>query len=137
IGIGVGDRVLMLENAIYSVISPEGCASILWRDPQKAPQAAEALKLTPSHLLQLGVIDEVVSEPKGGAHTAPEQTAARLKEALARHLGELQRIDLDTLLQMRHEKFQAIGIYETLEEIVEVKAKANRSNRGNNRGGDG
>jgi len=109
LGIGIGDRILILENAYYSVISPEGCASILWRDSTKAPEAAEALKLTAFDLLELGVVDEVIKEPLGGAHTAPQQMAETLKEAILRHFKELLKVPLETLLEKRYEKYRCIG----------------------------
>lgn len=112
IGIGVGDRILMLENGFYSVISPEGCAAILWRDRGKAEQAAEALKGTAQDLLRLGVIDEVVAEPLGGAHRDPAAAAASLKEALKRHLDQLCAIDPKGLVEQRYAKFRALGAYE-------------------------
>src|SRR5512140_1545735 len=89
LGIGVADRVLILENAYYSVISPEGCAAILWKDRTAAPKAAQALKITARHLLELGLVDEVVPEPLGGAHTDPDATAQTLRDVLLRHLEEL------------------------------------------------
>jgi acetyl-CoA carboxylase carboxyl transferase subunit alpha len=113
IGIGVGDRVLMLENGFYSVISPEGCAAILWRDRGKAEQAAEALKGTAKDLLKLGIIDEVVPEPLGGAHRDPAAVSASLKAALKRHLDELTTLKPDDLVKKRYEKFRAMGSYQT------------------------
>lgn len=113
-GLGVGDRILMLENAIYSVITPEGCAAILFRDSAKAPQAAKALKLTAPQLFELGIIDEIVSEPVGGAHTDYDKAAQNLKEALSRHLNELLCADIEELLVQRQRKFQSMGIYEEL-----------------------
>ncbi len=133
LGIGVGDRVLMLENAIYSVISPEGCAAILWRDRAKAPEAARALKLTAPHLLELGVIDEVVPEPPGGAHTDPDRAAERLRSALQRHLEAVESLDPDERIAARHRKFQSIGIYEELPAAGSQEASAvgkGRSGRG-------
>jgi len=109
LGIGVADRVLMLENAYYSVISPEGCAAILWKHRKHAPEAAEALKLTASDLAELRVIDEVISEPLGGAHQNHEIAAENLKNAVVRHLNELREIPVETLLQQRYEKFRRIG----------------------------
>lgn len=109
LGIGVADRVLILENAYYSVISPEGCAAILWKDRAAAPRAAEALKITADHLLKLGLVDEIIPEPLGGAHNAPEQTAAALKTHLLRHLAELQSWSGANRLQRRYAKFRAIG----------------------------
>ena len=112
LGIGVGDRVLMLENAYYSVISPEGCAAILWRDRGKAEQAAAALKGTAKELLELRVIDEIVKEPLGGAHKDVTLAAANLKEAVLRNLGELKGLKLDALLDGRYKKFRAMGVWE-------------------------
>jgi acetyl-CoA carboxylase carboxyl transferase subunit alpha len=112
LGIGVGDRILMLENGFYSVISPEGCAAILWRDPKKAQQAAEALKGTARDLLKLNIIDEVVPEPVGGAHHDPAKTAANLKAALIRHLDELCALDPEELVRRRYAKFRAMGSWQ-------------------------
>lgn len=109
IGIAAGDRILMLQNAIYSVISPEGCASILWRDGARAPLAAAALKLTAPSLKKLGIIDAIVPEPGGGAHTDPAATAANLKKALLENLADLRGIPPDTLVERRYEKFCAMG----------------------------
>ncbi len=109
LGIGVADRVLMLENAYYSVISPEGCAAILWKHRKHAPEAAAALKLTASDLLQLGLIDDVVLEPLGGAHQDHGAAILNLREAITRHLGELMQIPTDELLRRRYEKFRRIG----------------------------
>jgi acetyl-CoA carboxylase carboxyl transferase subunit alpha len=92
LGIGVGDKIIMLSNSIYSVISPEGCASILWRDASFAPDAAEALKITASSLLQLDVIDEIIPEPAAGAHTDYQATAAAVKKSLVNNLEELQKL---------------------------------------------
>jgi acetyl-CoA carboxylase carboxyl transferase subunit alpha len=112
LGIGVADRVLMLENAYYSVISPEGCAAILWKHRKHAPEAAEALKLNASELLKLGVIDGIVPEPLGGAHRDPAETAKNLKEAIVAALRELERISTDKLLQRRYEKFRKMGRFQ-------------------------
>jgi acetyl-CoA carboxylase carboxyl transferase subunit alpha len=101
--------VLMLSHAIYSVVSPEGCASILWRDGSKAPEAAAALKLTASSLLEMGVIDEIVPEPPGGAHRDPAGAVAALKEAVARHLARLVRVPPRKLAERRFEKYAAMG----------------------------
>jgi acetyl-CoA carboxylase carboxyl transferase subunit alpha len=109
LGIGVGDRVLMLEYSYYSVISPEGCASILWKDGGRAEEAARALRLTSDDLLRLGVVDEVVEEPLGGAHRQPEPTAHRLKDALLRHLVELKAMDPDARLAARFARLRALG----------------------------
>src|SRR5215831_18944437 len=109
LGIGVADRVLMLENAYYSVISPEGCAAILWKHRSHAPEAAEALKLTANHLKELNLIDEVVAEPLGGAHHDQELTSRNLSEALLTHLRELCQSPIDKLLNQRYEKFRHMG----------------------------
>ncbi len=111
LGIGVGDVVLMLENSIYSVISPEGCASILWRDSKKASEAAKALKLTANDLYQLGVIDEIIPEPLGGAHNDYKKTAANIKNVILKYLKKLIKIPIKTLLDNRYKKFRQIGEY--------------------------
>lgn len=111
LGIGVADRVLLLENAYYSVISPEGCASILWKSSAKASTAAEVLKLTGQDLLKLGIIDEVIPEPMGGAHRDPEKTAEALKDSLKRNLKELLPLKTEELLQRRYEKFRRMGVF--------------------------
>jgi acetyl-CoA carboxylase carboxyl transferase subunit alpha len=110
LGIAVGDRVLMHEFAMYSVIPPEGCAAILWRDAKKKVEAAEALKITAPDLLALGIIDEIVAEPVGGAHTDPAQAAALLDVALDRALRQVQDLDGDARLEARYNKFRAIGL---------------------------
>jgi acetyl-CoA carboxylase carboxyl transferase subunit alpha len=112
LGIGVADRVLMLENAYYSVISPEGCAAILWKHRKHAPEAAEALKLNATELLKLGVIDGVVPEPLGGAHRDPVETGRNLKEAVVGALSELERIPADQLVQRRYNKFRQMGRFQ-------------------------
>ena len=109
LAIAVGDRVHMFENSIYSVISPEGCASILWRDPTKADRAAEAMKITAPDLYQLGVIDEIVPEPKGGAHTNAEEAARLLEPVLARALEELGGLTPEELVERRYQKFRKMG----------------------------
>jgi len=109
LAIGVGNRVLMLEHAWYSVISPEMCAQILWRDAKRAPEAAESLHLTASDLLEHKVVDEVISEPLGGAHRDPQGTAGRIKEALIRHLQELSTLKADELVEDRLQRFRSIG----------------------------
>ena len=111
LALGVADRVLMLENSVYSVISPEGCAAILWKDASQRERAAEALKLTPEDLLQLKLIDEIVPEPPGGAHQNPDATGEALREALIRHLAELRRVRPDRLVRRRAEKYAAMGVY--------------------------
>lgn len=109
IGIGVGDRVLMLEHAIYSVIPPEGCAAIIWRDSSRGPEAAEALQLTAQHALRFGVVDEVVSEPVGGAHRDYDEAARQLRTALERNLAELSSLTPERLLENRYERFRKLG----------------------------
>ncbi|MBM4348918.1 MAG: acetyl-CoA carboxylase carboxyltransferase subunit alpha [Deltaproteobacteria bacterium] len=112
LAIGVGDRILMLEYSIYSVISPEGCAAILWKDGEKGKAtAADSLKLTASDLFRLGVIDEVIEEPLGGAHRDPREMANRLKGSLERHLMELEKMEMDSLLTNRYEKFRKMGTF--------------------------
>lgn len=112
LAIGVGDAVLMLENAWYSVISPEGCAAILFHDASKAEVAAQSLKLTAEDLKKLNVIDEIITEPLGGAHRDPDATAANLKEALQRFLKSLSALPEDELLRNRYEKFRSIGVWQ-------------------------
>jgi len=111
LGIGVGDRILMLENAWYSVIAPESCSSILWRSWEYKEQAAEALKLTAMDLLEHGVIDKIVSEPVGGAHRDPLQAGALLKKALIEELKSLKKIEPKRLVQLRIEKFSRMGAW--------------------------
>ena len=112
LAIGVGDRVLMLEYAIYSVISPEGCAAILWGDASKAPEAAELLHLTAPDLLRLGAIDGIIPEPLGGAHRNWEETALHLGRALREHLRALRSKSSEDLLRERYEKFRRMGVFE-------------------------
>ncbi len=109
LGIGVGNRILMLSNAIYSVISPEGCASILWRDAKFAPDAAKALNLTAKELLKLGVIDEIVDEPGEGAHTDHKKTAQSIKKSIINNLKSLHQLSTEELLQNRFDKFSGMG----------------------------
>jgi acetyl-CoA carboxylase carboxyl transferase subunit alpha len=111
LGIGVADRVLMLENAYYSVISPEGCAAILWKHRKHAPEAAEALKLTAKDLKELKLVDDVIPEPLGGAHQNQEAAITNLRDAIIRHLGELVEIPMDQLLEQRYEKFRRMGFF--------------------------
>jgi acetyl-CoA carboxylase carboxyl transferase subunit alpha len=111
LAIGVGNRVLMLENSIYSVISPEACSSILYRDASKAEKAADSLKLTAKDLLSFKVIDEVVSEPPGGAHRDPARAAEILGRALRRHLAALKDLSGDQLIEHRYKKFRALGVF--------------------------
>jgi acetyl-CoA carboxylase carboxyl transferase subunit alpha len=112
LAIGVGNRVLMLEYAIYSVISPEGCAAILWGDGAKAPEAAELMRVTAPDLLKLGVIDAIVPEPVGGAHRNWEATAASLRAALRDQIWELKSKSEAELIEQRHDKFRRIGVFE-------------------------
>ena len=109
LGIGVADRVLMMENAYYSVISPEGCAAILWKDRKYATEAATALKLSAGDLMDLGIIDEVVPEPMGGAHQDHIAAANNLKRLVIKHLSELQSVDEATLMEQRYQKYRAFG----------------------------
>jgi acetyl-CoA carboxylase carboxyl transferase subunit alpha len=109
LGIGVGDRVGMLENSYYSVISPEGCAAILWKSGDKAPEAADALKLTSKDLLRLGLVDRVIEEPLGGAHRDPKGAVERVKQQLLEWLRELQATPLPELLDQRYRKFRRMG----------------------------
>jgi acetyl-CoA carboxylase carboxyl transferase subunit alpha len=111
LGIGVADRVLILENAYYSVISPEACSAILWRDRRHAAEAAEALKLTAQDLLKLDVVDEIVPEPEGGAHRDYDSVTENLSQALRRNLQHISKIPIDELLKKRYEKFRRIGIF--------------------------
>jgi acetyl-CoA carboxylase carboxyl transferase subunit alpha len=112
LGIGVGNRVLIMENAYYSVITPEGCAAILWRDGAAAPKAAEALRLTSKDLLEMGIVDAIVPEPVTGAHRDMEGAASSLGEAIASSLTELKSLSPDELRQQRYDKFRALGVYE-------------------------
>ena len=112
LGIGVADRVLILENAYYSVISPEGCAAILWKHRKHAPEAAEALKLSSPDLLQMGLVDGVIPEPSGGAHCNPVQAAENLKSAISKELHPLLKTPVDKLLRARYDKFRKMGVFE-------------------------
>ncbi len=109
LAIGVGDVVLMLQHAVYTVISPEGCAAILWHDASRAEDAAAALRLTAPDLLALGVVDEVIPEPPGGAHTDPDAAVAAVRDALARHLAPLRQTPPDVLLERRYAKYRRMG----------------------------
>jgi len=111
LGIGVGDRLLMFEHSIYSVAPPEACAAILWRDAAKAPQAADALKITSTDLKALGIIDEILPEPIGGAHADPLTAADTLKTCLIKHLDELSRMTIQQRQDLRYQKFRAIGVF--------------------------
>ena len=112
LALGVGDRTVMLEYSVYSTISPEGCASILWKDPAKAKDAAEQLGLTAPRLKSLGLVDKVLREPTGGAHRNPNQMAKRLKAVLLNELDVLERLPVDELLQKRYERLRSYGTYE-------------------------
>ena len=109
LAIGVGDRLLMLQYSTYSVISPEGCASILWKSAEKAPQAAEAMAITSDRLKELELVDQVISEPLGGAHRDPEFTAGKLKQVLAENLDALMAMEMDQLLEQRHARLMRYG----------------------------
>ncbi|MFM7376248.1 MAG: carboxyl transferase domain-containing protein, partial [Chthoniobacterales bacterium] len=111
LGIGVADRVLILENAYYSVISPEGCAAILWKHRSHAPEAAEALKLTAPHLKELGLVDGVVPEPQGGAHHDHQAAAELLKASIVESLDALAKQSPEKLLSARYDKFRAMGVF--------------------------
>ena len=111
LGMGIGDRVCILENAYYSVISPEGCAAILWRDRARAPEAAEALKLTAGDLLEMGIVDEIIKEPLGGAHRNYEACAKNVKVAIEKYLQELLPISKKELLEKRYKKFRKMGVF--------------------------
>jgi acetyl-CoA carboxylase carboxyl transferase subunit alpha len=111
LALGIGDRVLILQYGVYSVISPEGCAAILWKDQEKKSAAAEAMKLSAPDLLELGVVDEIVEEPLGGAHAAPDEAARRVGDAVDRALSALERVPVDRLLAERYHKFRALGVF--------------------------
>lgn len=131
LAIGVGDRVLMMENAWYSVISPEMCAEILWKDTSKAPEAAAVLRLGAEDLLEFEIIDEVIAEPLGGAQRDPEDAARRLKEALVRHLHELMRYDGPALVEARLAKYRRMGrLAELTEEQMRAAADAAENSAG-------
>jgi acetyl-CoA carboxylase carboxyl transferase subunit alpha len=115
LALAVADRVLMLENAIYSVITPEGCAAITWKDANKKQQAAAALKYTASEALRLGCVDEVLKEPQGGTQADPEQAFSLVDHRLQHHLNELRALPLDTMLERRYEKFRNMAQFYTAE----------------------
>ncbi|OGW33784.1 MAG: acetyl-CoA carboxylase carboxyltransferase subunit alpha [Nitrospirae bacterium GWC2_56_14] len=114
LALGVADRVLMLEHSTYSVISPEGCAAILWNNGSKASEAAELLKITAQDLFQMKVIDEVVEEPIGGAHRDPRRAAELLKEAVLRNMAEIRNLPPDEIVKMRYEKFRRLGTFDQI-----------------------
>jgi acetyl-CoA carboxylase carboxyl transferase subunit alpha len=123
LGIGIANRVLILENAYYSVISPEGCAAILWKDRAAAAKAAEALKITARHLLELGLVDEIIPEPLGGAHIDPEKTAEAVRDGVLKHLDQLVQMAPGERMQQRYAKFRAYGHFsEKQTGQVEVQA---------------
>jgi acetyl-CoA carboxylase carboxyl transferase subunit alpha len=109
LAIAVADRVLMLENSVYSVITPEGCASIMWRDASKRDLAAQALRITAEDMIELGVVDEVISEPAGGAHLDYDTTAANLSTALQKHLSEVRAYPPGELTNIRYDKFRKMA----------------------------
>ena len=111
LGIGVGDKVCILENAYYSVISPEGCAAILWRERVKAPEAAQALKLTAGDLLKMKIVDEIIKEPLGGAHRDPAKCAENIKAAIKKYLKELMPLSAKELLNNRYNRFRKLGVF--------------------------
>ncbi|GAB4204154.1 MAG: acetyl-CoA carboxylase carboxyltransferase subunit alpha [Roseiflexaceae bacterium] len=118
LAIGVADRLLMLENAVYSVVSPEGCASILWRDSSKAAEAARAMRVTAPDLLELGIADAIIPEPDGGAHADSQAAIEALRGALQQHLNELLRDDIETLLARRYAKYRAIGSFQEQQQRI-------------------
>lgn len=120
LGIAIGNKILMLENAVYSVIPPEGCAAILFRDPNRKAEAAEALKITSAHALELGVIDEIVPEPLGGAHRGADQAARNLKAAIIKCLDELSGMSGEELADQRYEKFRNMGKFCVEPELAEI-----------------
>ncbi|HBD93059.1 MAG: acetyl-CoA carboxylase carboxyltransferase subunit alpha [Spirochaetes bacterium GWF1_31_7] len=111
LALGVGDKVFMMANTIYSVISPEGCASILWKDSSRAMEAAEALKIDPNNLLRMGIIDDIIEEPEGGAHQDHAQAAAYIREKLRESLEELTQFTTDYLIDLRYSKFRKMGVF--------------------------
>src|SRR5207245_11230240 len=132
LGIGVGDRVSMLEHAYYSVISPEGCAGILWKtaNDETKPLAAEALRLTAKDLMKLGVIDDIIHEPLGGAHRDHREMGNTLKSYLLRYLRETRLLPLPELMEARYQKFRRMGVFETLQ-VPRAVAESRQDNRVN------
>lgn len=122
LGIGVADRVCILEHAYYSVISPEGCASILWRNSVKAPEAAKALKIDGENLKKFGIVDKIIKEPLGGAHRDPDEVAVHLREAIIGYINELSALPVETLVEERYQKFRQIGEYQESNHVVDEKA---------------
>jgi acetyl-CoA carboxylase carboxyl transferase subunit alpha len=123
LGIAVADRVLIFENAYYSVISPEGCAAILWKDRAAAPRAAEALKIDPASLKRLGIVDEIVEEPFGGNHNDYDVAADNLRAVIARQLDDLKPLPEDRLLANRYERFRALGVLEQQTKPVAIETR--------------
>ena len=123
IGIGLGDRVFMLENTWYSVISPESCSSILWRSWDYKEQAAEALKLTAEHMLDFGLIDDIIKEPTGGAHTHPEEMAKLLKRHIKKEIAEQMELTTEKRIKMRIKKYSSMGNFVTKKQVVEETQK--------------
>jgi len=121
LGLGVGDRIAVMQYAYYSVISPEGCAAILWKDGQKAPAAAEALKLTSGDLLKLGVIDAVIPEPPGGAHRNPREAAHNLADYIIQSIRELRRYKIENLIDNRYQKFRKMGRVNPPGKLIKMK----------------
>lgn len=121
LAIAVGDAVLMLQNAIYTVIPPEGCAAILWRDASRAQEAAEALRLTAQDLVKLGIVDEVIAEPPGGAHEQADAAIAAVRTTLTRHLNRLTQLPLDDLVERRYEKYRQMGQIAEMEGAIEAR----------------
>ena len=128
VALASANKVLMLENAIYSVISPEGCASILWRDPSKSLEAAKAMKLTANELLKIGIIDEIILEPLGGAHRNKTQASSLIKEALIRHLESFKNLSREEIFEQRKEKFLNIGKQKTFTVFSKEAAWIRKSN---------
>jgi acetyl-CoA carboxylase carboxyl transferase subunit alpha len=127
LAIGVGDTVLMMENAWYSVISPEGCAAILFHDATKAQLAAESLKITANDLIKHHVIDEIIEEPLGGAHIDPDMAAGNLKSALIKHLKAISSIPAEELMERRYQKFRTLGAWQEKKTAAPRRAKKKRS----------
>jgi acetyl-CoA carboxylase carboxyl transferase subunit alpha len=113
LALGVADRVFMLSNTYYSVITPEGCASIIWKDSSRAAEAADALKMDSNNLLRMGIIDDIIDEPQGGAHEDHEMTANNIKEKLITTLEELMQYKLDDLIEQRYQKFRKMGQFKS------------------------
>ena len=118
LAIGVTDRLLMLEHSVYSVASPEASAAILWRDASRAPEAAQAMKITAQDLYEFGIIDEIIAEPADGAHADPATTIEALSSTIKRHLAELTELPVETLLEQRYAKYRAIGHFRTVQELA-------------------